>query len=109
MIIISIMGHTDPTQMQARMPCSYDDKMVCVRSVSVISIFEFSILRASNPNKSIVDVFLTRCRISMCQGLGPKKHDEISEIDRSDIVSSIRCSTYHICNAVIVFIYILRL
>ena len=26
--------------------------------------------------------FLTRCRISMCQGLGPKKHDEISEIDR---------------------------
>ena len=43
MIIISIMGHTDPTQMQARMPCSYDDKMVCVRSVSIISIFEFSI------------------------------------------------------------------
>ena len=26
---------------------------------------------------------LTRCRISMCQGLGPKKHDEISEIDRN--------------------------
>ena len=25
---------------------------------------------------------LTRCRISMCQGLGPQKHDEISEIDR---------------------------
>ena len=40
-------------------------------------------LRVSNPNKSIVDVFLTRCRISMCQGLGPKKHDEISEIDRT--------------------------
>ena len=39
-------------------------------------------LRVSNPNKLIVDVFLTRCRISMCQGLGPKKHDEISEIDR---------------------------
>ena len=32
-------------------------------------------LRVSNPNKLIVDVFLTRCRISMCQGLGPKKHD----------------------------------
>ena len=29
-------------------------------------------LRVSNPNKSIADVFLTRCRISMCQGLGPK-------------------------------------
>ena len=39
-------------------------------------------LRVSNPNKSIVDVFFTRCRISMCQGLGPTKHDEISEIGR---------------------------
>ena len=39
-------------------------------------------LRVSNPNKLIVGVFLTRCRISMCQGLGPTKHDEISEIDR---------------------------
>ena len=39
-------------------------------------------LRVSNPSKSIVDAFLTRCRISMCQGLGPKKHDEIAEIDR---------------------------
>ena len=29
-----------------------------------------------------MDVFLTRCRISTCQGLGQKKHDEISEIDR---------------------------
>ena len=40
-------------------------------------------LRVSNPNKFIVDVFLTRCRISMCQGLGPTKHEEISEIDRT--------------------------
>ena len=40
-------------------------------------------LRVSNPNKLIVDVFSTRCRISMCQGLGPKKHDEISETDRT--------------------------
>ena len=33
-------------------------------------------LRVSNPNKLIVFLFfLTRCRISMCQGLGPKKHD----------------------------------
>ena len=39
-------------------------------------------LRVSNPSKLIVDAFLTRCRISMCQSLGPKKHDEISEIDR---------------------------
>ena len=43
-------------------------------------------LRVSNPNNLIVDVcfFLTRCRISMCQGLGPNKHDDISEIDRSN-------------------------
>ena len=39
--------------------------------------------RVSNPNKLIVDVSLTRCRISMCQGLGPKKHYNISEIDHS--------------------------
>ena len=44
-------------------------------------------LRLSNPNKLIVDVFWTRCRISMCQGLGPKKHDEISEIDRAGFFS----------------------
>ena len=39
-------------------------------------------LRVSNPDKLIVGVFLTRCRISMCQCLGPNKRDEISEIDR---------------------------
>ena len=33
-----------------------------------------------------MDVFLTRCRISMCQGLGPKKHDELSEIDRTAVL-----------------------
>ena len=45
-------------------------------------------LRVSNPSKLIV-VVLTRCRISMCQGLGPnKKHDEISEIDRRPIADS---------------------
>ena len=32
------------------------------------------VLRVSNPNKLSVDVFLTRCRISMCQGLGPKRN-----------------------------------
>ena len=45
-------------------------------------------LRVSNPNKLSVDVFLTRCGISMCQGLGPKKHDEISEIDRTSRIAS---------------------
>ena len=35
----------------------------------------------------MVDVFLTRCRISMCQGLGQKKHDEISEIDRTFFIT----------------------
>ena len=41
--------------------------------------------RVSNPDKLTVEFFLTRCRISMCQGLGPQKHDEISEIDRITI------------------------
>ena len=62
-----------------------------ILSVSIISIFElapgsrisvgfhnFNLrifnLRVSNPNKLIVDVFLTLCRISMCQGLGPTKN-----------------------------------
>ena len=31
-------------------------------------------LRVSNPNKLIADVVSTRCRISMCQGLGPQKN-----------------------------------
>ena len=26
---------------------------------------------------------MTRCPISMCQSLGPKKHDEFSETDRT--------------------------
>ena len=43
-------------------------------------------LRVSNPNKFIVDGCLTRCRISMRQGLGPKKHGEISEIDCTYII-----------------------
>ena len=47
-------------------------------------------LTVSNPNKLIVDVFLTRCRISMCQGLGPKKHDEISETDRNPTLFTFR-------------------
>ena len=57
---------------------------ICLRTVGLhnfnLRIFN---LRVSIPNKLVVDVFLTRCRISMCQGLGPNKHDEISEIDRS--------------------------
>ena len=53
---------------------------------STVGFHNFSLrifnLRVSNPDKLIVDVFLTRCRISMCQGLGQQKHDDISEIDR---------------------------
>ena len=53
---------------------------------STVGFHDFNLrifnLRVSNPDKLIVDVLLTRCRISICQGLGPKKHDEISEIDR---------------------------
>ena len=41
-------------------------------------------LRVSNPDKLIVDVCLTRCRIPVRQGLGPEKHDEISETDRNN-------------------------
>ena len=61
---------------------------ICTRAITVgfhnfnLRIFN---LRVSNPNKSIVDAFLTRCRISMCQGLGPKEHDEISEIDCTSV------------------------
>ena len=51
-------------------------------------------LRVSNSNKLIVDVFLTRCRISMCQGLGPKKHDEISEIDGNTWALGIGCEGF---------------
>ena len=47
------------------------------RSVITVGFHNFNLrtfnLRVSNPNKLIVDVFLTRCRISMCQGLGPTK------------------------------------
>ena len=53
-------------------------------------------LRVSNPNKLIVDVFLTRCRISMCQGLGPK-NTEISEIDRTVIQYTIMSTNSLIC------------
>ena len=60
-------------------------------------------LRVSNPNKLIVDDFLTRCRISMCQGLGQKKNDEISEIDCNTILcpcmagGSVRCTVRTHC------------
>ena len=43
------------------------------------SDFQFESLKSAQINCGF---FLTRCRISMCQGLGPKKHGEISEIDR---------------------------
>ena len=44
-------------------------------------------LRVSNPNKLIVDVVLTRCRISMCQGLGRKNKHEHLKTDRTAIVT----------------------
>ena len=53
--------------------------------------------RVSNPNKFIVDVFLTRCRISMCQGLGPNKNDETSEIDRTSWCTTFECVRVSVC------------
>ena len=42
---------------------------------STVGFHDFNLriynLRVSNPSKLVVDVFLTRCRISMCQGPGP--------------------------------------
>ena len=61
--------------------CTYFDTYACTVGFHNFNLRIFN-LRVSNPNKLIVEVFLTRCRISMCQGLGPKKHDVISEIDR---------------------------
>ena len=52
-------------------------------------------LRVSNPSEIIVVVFLTRCRISMCQRLGQKKHDEISEIDRMWSANVFCCIVSH--------------
>ena len=46
-----------------------DSNTVGVQNLNLL-IFN---LRVSNPNKLIVYVFLIRCRISMCQGLGPTK------------------------------------
>ena len=50
--------------------------------------------------------FFTRCRISMCQGLGPKKHDEISEIDRSVITIIITTMINSIVSYNVVLCYI---
>ena len=62
-------------------------KGACRHYANTVGFHNFNLrifnLRVSNQNKLIVDDLLTRCRISMCQGLGPKKHDEISEIDRT--------------------------
>ena len=48
--------------------------------------------------------FLTRCRISMCQGLGPEKHDEISEIDRMFFVMCLFMCLCLVCCSIIVCI-----
>ena len=46
--------------------------------MSTVGFYNFNLrvfnLRVSNPNKLIVHVFLTRCRISMCHGLGQTKN-----------------------------------
>ena len=41
-------------------------------------------LRVSNPNKLIVDVFLDTMSDFNVPGSRPEKHDEISEIDRTE-------------------------
>ena len=67
------------------------------RSPHTVGFHNFNLrisnFRVSNPSKLIVDVFLTRCRISMCQGLGPNKHDEISEIDRTSAAPRSLCAS----------------
>ena len=73
--------------------CSSDDMPVIREDEpSTVGFHNFNLrifkLRVSNPNELIVDVFLTRCRISMCQSLGPKKNDEISDIDRTGDVNA---------------------
>ena len=68
-------------------------------------------LRVSNPNKLIVDVFLTRCRISMCQGSRPVYNDEISEIDRKNDSNTANASNSSSCTnaAILVAVIILIL
>ena len=67
----------------SRVPCQ---RLRCAGAPCTVGFHNFDLrifnLRVSSPNNLIGDAFLTRCRISMCQGLGPDKHDEISEIDR---------------------------
>ena len=64
----------DCARPSSRKPATYPPDFVFARSTVGFHNFNLPIfnLRVSNPNKLIVDVFLTRCRISMCQGLGPK-------------------------------------
>ena len=82
-VIIIIVGPIARPRPRARLRAARDSSSL--RSSVGFHNYNLRIfnLRVSNPNKLIVDVLLTRCRISMCQGLGPRKHDEISEIDRS--------------------------
>ena len=69
--------------------------MIAIRLIVIIAIlcatpgfhnFNLRIfnLRVSNPHKLMVDVFLTRCRISMCQGLGRKNKRGILKTDHSN-------------------------
>ena len=61
----------------SRLSIPNDDSVYSGRWKRTVGFHNFNLriynLRVSNPNKLIVDVFLTRCRISMCQGLGPKQ------------------------------------
>ena len=75
-----MLEHRDCLQKEP-MPCRHF-ALQCTVGFHNFNLRIFN-LRVSNPNNFIMDVLLTRCRISMCQSLGPRKHYEISEIDRS--------------------------
>ena len=59
--------------------------------ITTVGFHNFNIrifnLRVSNPNKLIVDVFLTRCRSSMYQGLSPKN---TMKFRKSTVVAAFR-------------------
>ena len=71
-IVIVIANSTNIWSTSPR-PCARD----CCSSSGTVGFHNSNLrifnLRVSNPNELIVDAFLTRCRISMCQGLGPTK------------------------------------
>ena len=64
------------------------------------SNFQFECLKSE-----IVDVFLTRCRISMCQGLGRKHEHDILKTDRIHVLYII----YHISYIIYYILLLLSL